>query len=403
METRLIDRFSDTAPDVSPEDVWGDAPGFHCDIQNAATALPPKRPRTENPSPPAEDCGLRIVSRVPSQPGGEYFPPLEVQEINGSVVRLSPEEPAAPRMPRQITFQERPACQDENRSGTGETNDWGSPKKPSIFWILGTGLAVAAMVIGAMMLLPFVNKSNAAWPRAGQSEWVLDPEDAITSDESLSGMLARQPEAERIFHAFISAPSAETILPLVRNPEKMAGLIRAGRYPGGAFANQRASKTTSWSVLENLGLTCGLLKGTLPDHSKFDAYFVVSQGRLVLDWKASTAYGTASFTELLQKQGNPAEIRAWITPADFYTQAFPEGSFQCYQLVSPDHQQSVWAYSPRGSAAHKALNSLIKGGYILQKQAASEKTTVRLEPGPGNAQPNQWLIGELLHKDWITP
>jgi hypothetical protein len=402
METRLIDRFSD-ASDVPPEDVWENAPGHHSDTQSTATALPPKRPRVETPSTSADDCGLRIVSRVPTRSDDEYFPPLEVQEINGSVVRLDPEEPTAPRMPRQITFQERPACQDENRSGTGETNDWGSPKNPSIIWILGTGMAVAAMVIGAMALLPFVNKSNAARPRSGQSEWVLDPEDAITSDESLSGMLARQAEAERIFHAFISAPSAETILPLVRNPEKMAGLIHAGRYPAGAFASRRVPKATSWSVLENQGVTCGILKGALPDHSKFNAYFVVSQGRLVLDWKASTAYGTASFMELLHKQGNPAEIRAWITPAEFYTRAFPESFFQCYQLVSPDHQQSVWAYSPRGSVAHKALNALIKGGYILQKKAASEKATVRLEPGPANVQPNQWLIGELLHKDWITP
>ncbi len=406
MESRLID-ITAQFPEVSPDDVWEDVAGFGFDGENTATSLPAKRVRAENPSPAAaagRDTPLRIAPQSPAPVNnGGPSPGLEVQEINGRVLRLEPEESAASRMPRQVAFRERQSHPDGNHPASGETREWGRSKRQSIVWILGTGMAVACTVVGALTLLPMVNESNAARPRPGQIELVLDPDERPKDASSLTAILARQDEAERLFHAFASASSPNAVLPLVRDPAVVEPLIRAERRPPLTSGTRRLQRTSNWSAFETNGLTYGLLKGDLPDLSDFSAYFVLSDGRLRLDWKASTAYGTASFAELERKKGNPGEIRGWISASDFYTLAFPENEFQSYQLASPDRLNSVWCYSRRGEAASERLNQLLKGGDILKSKAESVKITLQLESGPDDALANQWLIGEVLHKDWISP
>ena len=404
METSLIDRLAN-AEDVSTEDVWGDVVGLEADPRGAGVALPPKRLKEEKQANGAAEgeVGLRIGGGFSNHATGEAAPRLEVQEIDGRVLRLDPEIAAEPWAPRQFTFQERPAGHETGRSADGEARNWGKPKKQSVIWIFGSGMAVVATVVGAVMMLPSIDKSVAARPRPGDTELVLEPDGMTQEAVAIKNMLARQTEAEGIFHALVTAPSAADMLPMLRDAGKTAGLVEAKPHPLGAFAGRPAPHTDHWTALHGDGLTYGLLKGTLPDHSRFEAYFVMEGEQLVLDWKATSGYGTADFGELAQKRGNPAEIRAWISNAGFYTLAFPEDSFQCYQLLSPDKQQSVWAYCRRGGEVEGLINTRLKAGYILQNEMESMKATVRLEAGPTEALPNQWLLGELLHKDWIAP
>lgn len=400
MEARQNELFSN-APEVAPGDVWGDAPCMDGSSPNPVVTLPPKRAKPEKSgglvTGQTDGC-LRLGSKVSFPQTDEAYAPLEVHEIDGSVVRLQPQEPEVMRMPRQIVFHERPPLQDAHALA-GEASDWGRSKKQPLVWILGTGMAVAAMVVGAILLLPFINRSNAARPGQVDTEWVLEP---IANAESLSDMLARQAEAERVFREFTNARSAEDVLPLVRDPDQVAALIRARQHPAIA-TKQGVPKTLAWGARERQALTYGILSGNLPDYSGFEAYFTVSEGRLVMDWKASTAYGTADFAQLAASQGNPAEIRGWITPADFYTLAFPESGFQAYQLSSPDRQQSIWVYARRGGEVHQKLKTLLKGGYILEGRKDPEKITVRLESGSADSLPGQWSLVEILHKEWIAP
>jgi hypothetical protein len=404
METSLIDR-PPHAEDVSPEDVWGDVVGLEADSRGAGTALPPKRVKEETQANSAAEgeVGLRIGGGHSGHASGDAAPRLEVQEIDGCVVRLDPETASEPWAPRQFTFHQRPAGHEAGRGAAGEARDWGKPRKQPVIWIFGSGLAVVVTIVGAVMLLPSIDKSIAARPRPGDTELVLEPDGMTPEAVDIKNMLARQAEAEGIFRALVTAPSAADMLPLLRDAGEITALIQTKPYPPGALAGRLAPKTDHWTALHSEGLTYGLLKGTFPDHTRFEAYFVMENEKLVLDWKASSGFGTADFGELAQKRGNPAEIRAWISNAGFYTLAFPEETFQCYQLLSPDKQQSVWAYCRRGGDVEGLVNTRLKGGYILQNETESMKATVRLEPGPADALPNQWLIGELLHKDWIAP
>ncbi len=391
------------APDVSPEDVWGDAACLVCEGQDPTVILPPKRVREDKPdglgSATNDDGGLRIGAWTPDHSIAKTFSKLEVQEILGDVVRLHPEEPEVARMPRHIVFHEKPASLDE-LAMSGEAPEWGSSKKQTIFWILGAGVAISALIIGAIMALPFINKPNAARPHSGQPEWVVE---TMADGQDLNDMLALQDEAVSVFRKYKHASSAEEVLPLVREPEAVADLIRADHRPPHDPADQRPPRIRAWGARENQSLTYGILTGNLPDYSEFETYFTVSDGRLVMDWKASTAYGTADFSELAQNRGNPAQIRGWIEPMDFYNLVYPEESFQSYQLRSPDREKTIWVYARRGSDAHARINALLKGGFILEGRKDPGKVTVRLARGPADSLPNQWALVELLHKEWITP
>lgn len=402
MEMSMSDHTPD-AKGVFPEDIWGDPAALEADLQG--TILPPKRVREENHAPGADQggMGLRIGGWHAEYAAPNESQSFEVQEISGTVVRLDPDTAAEPWAERQISFQQRPAGAEPRRGAAGETREWGKSRKQPVIWIVASGSAVLAMVILALVMLPSIDKSIAARPRPGDIELILEPDGMNAEALAIKSMLARQKEAEEIIRTLVSAASVTDILPSLRDADKIAGLVQAAPHLIGSFINQPAPKTDHWTALHSDGLTYGLLKATLPDYSNFEAYFVIQDDKLVLDWEASIAFGTADFGELAQKRGDSSEIRAWVSNAGFYTLAFPEEEFQCHQLLSPGKQQSIWAYSRRGSDAESLINTRLKGGYILQNETESMKATLRLEAGSAEALPNQWLIGELLHKDWIAP
>ena len=406
MNPALIDPHNH-APEVSPDDEWGDVDGYLPAVQPAEAGpapvvLPPKRPKPEQ-STGGDQEGLRIESKPMLRPAEDSVHQLEVQEIDGSVVRLDPELPTAPKVPRQITFHEKPAENPEAHERRGEGREWGMVGKHSRRWVLGTGLAVAGVVVAALMMLPKINEANAAKPRPGDMGLVVDRDHNVKAIEAINDMLARQPEAEQIFRKFASATIAEDVLPLIREASTIEALIRKAP-PAMAVAKEwDPAGNTTWNVFEDKGKPFGILEGSLPDFSKFSAYLDLTDGQLHLDWKATTGYGTATFTELEKGEGNPSEIRAYAKPSGYYSATFPESDYQNYQLLAPDNEHAIWCYTRRGEPVAAQLAALFSGGEIVASSQDLRRVTLRLKRAPDGSLPNQWLVEEMLHKDWITP
>jgi hypothetical protein len=394
-------------PDITADDVWADPECLH---DGGQWTLPPKRPKNLNgrpASPGGHEGGLRIGSALQASSGTPENgqPGLEVAVISGEVVRLDPEIPSVERVPRQFTFHQRPDDEGKHSQSTGETSEWGRSRKASprsILWIAGCGLAVSLVVVGAMMMLPRINRSNAMELRPGQTELVI-AEDTRDAVKPITEMLARQNEAERLYQTWLTATSKDDISHLIRNPEEMLPRIHGDALPRLAPDQARPERGATWNAFERGGLVFGMLEGALPDHTIFSAYFVIVDGALRMDWEATTAHGSADFATLARREGDASEIRGWIKPSDFYTLAFPEAEYQSYQLLSPDQSASLWVYAPLDDPAHGLLSGEFEGGVILSGTPQPKKFTLHLSAGSEDALPNQWSIVELLHKDWIAP
>jgi len=388
-------------PEVAPGDLWDDAHGFDSAHGAQVAMLPRKKPRPAAAAAPV--AGLRIHAKDRPRVVEEEIYQLEVREIDGKVTRLDPAVPTVPRAARQIVFQEAPAGNSLTPLPRDVSKDWGRAGKQSVRWVLGIGVGAATVVIGAMMVLPLINESNAAHPRPGDGGLVVERVEDLTGMEPVKALLARQAEAERILKTVVSAPTVAEVLPWVREAAAVEPLIRAGYRPVAVPKGWPAPSTTQWRALDNDGHPFALLEGQLPDFTKFTAYWVIEGNQLRLDWKATAGYGTATFDELAQQRGNPAEIRGKILPGRYFTAVYPEAEFQCYQLLAPDDSQAVWCYVRRDDPVDVVVGELCLDGEILDSAPTQQRITVRLNQGPAGSQPNQWLLAEVLHKEWISP
>ena len=128
-------RFSDPknhAPEVSPADDWGDLEDVTVvSPVEAVPVLPPRRTAATRPTAASSavadggQSGLRIDSNLLRAEPSETPMRLEVQEINRGVIRLEQMEPAPLKVPRQVTFHERPVRERQDGKSRGESASWG--------------------------------------------------------------------------------------------------------------------------------------------------------------------------------------------------------------------------------------------------------------------------------------
>ena len=394
-------------PEVTPDDDWGDLEDIGSDSMAAApTILPPRRPLVGRASAvsvtPPENArtGLRIEPNLTRAEFSGAPPRLEVQELNGTIVRLEQIAASPPRVPRQVTSHEWPARETSLEKSQEASFQWGLGHRPPSHWILGAGAAVATIVVLAMMLLPVINAPNASRAVPAAEPFV---EEKIEGLEAMNLLLAKQSEAVRIFRLYATAAHVDETVSLLRDGHALKGTLETHWHPREISKSWDPAANSAWTVLDLAGHSRGLLEGTFPDQSKFSAYFTNDGNPLLLDWKATSGFGTATFGQLENNLGDPGEIRGEISSAEYYSDIFPEADYRSYRLISPDGGIAIWCYARRDEAADQVIAPLLHKNDIGGEFQHSRKITLRLARGPAGSLPNQWLIGELLHLDWVTP
>lgn len=403
MNHRLSDP-NNHVPEVSPEDSWGDPDQVRHDQVSGATVLPARRTLADqSPSAAHPEVGLRIEAN-PARLELEDCPQrLEVQEISGDVIRLDPEIEPLPKIERQFTFHERPPQENSKKKLKRLGINVKRIHRNSPRWILVMGLMVMVMVVSSLMMLPAINAPNAPREDSGRVVLSVVDEKKIKGMDNLTALLELQPEALRIFRSYAQAAGIDEITPLLRNGQDLQDVLRARWKPLGLPKSWAPGADSSWDVLDLGDRAFGLLKGDLPDGSQFSAYFTRQEGRLLLDWKPTVGFGTASFTDLSRGVGDGREIRGELSRVQYYNATYPETDYRGYSLTSPDRETTIWCYTRRGEAADAALGALFNRSEIIGESKSNQKATLRLTRGPEGSMPNQWVIQELLHIDWATP
>lgn len=406
-------RFDDPkkhAPEVPSDDAWEDShaenPSVPSGCDTEVIALPLRRAKNEfsalrDHSASHPEKGFHIAPE--SHRADDSSATHQILSPKANVVRLENAAFNPAKIPRQGIFTPLPQSIPENSHLQGEEHKWGRATKRSIRWIISGSLGVACLVILALMLLPSINESNAARPGTWQVGLVIDPAENIGKIGNLNEWLARRSEAMQLFRIFATSAIADDPLPLMRDPGKIQELVRKNRQQPTVPNDWSPPQSSTWIAFEAGDRICGVLEGTLPDFSKFRAYMVDSGNHLVLDWKATTGHGSASFDELATGRGDPGEIRAFISPSGYYNQTFTEADFKSYQLISPDENKSIWCYTRRGGATDAQFENLFFEGDIIKPEKLAYRVTVRLARGPEGTLANQWIIEELLHHEWVNP
>ena len=349
------------APPVSAADVWADCEAAAPVPRRAAgLALPEKRvacahATANSRKPVPQGLHIDVCRLVPNA-----SPALEragITEYNGAVVRL---EQALDELPFQA-LKVIPAmaliAPEPPREQRVEELEWGKTRHHPLRWLMIAGASTAVLLVAA-----------------------------LTAQESLLTTTKK----ERNNHLEL----AEDIV-----PEEVKGF----ECDGTSEANARAMVAAYATVTAEGGREHGSLRGRKPDFSPYQVYFVREGDCLRIDWEATQGLGETSFDSLQRGVGSGGVIRAYATPGTFYSLAFPETEYRSYKVIAPDREQVVWGYLRTDSAAAAALKKAFEPAERGDATGSELPVTLRLAPPPAGAQKNQWLIGEMLHIDWVCP
>lgn len=155
----------------------------------------------------------------------------------------------------------------------------------------------------------------------------------------------------------------------------------------------------------------GYLKvnGVRENRSPFEAYFVLQDGRVVLDWDATLGWSEMPFVELIEeKPFKPMLLRCRVTSRPFYEQKFGDTNYSGYILSGEEEENFFVAYvnldKPKGKEINRALRMLVNLSFIsLQPPKENVKATLRVGFREGIGESGQFEIMEYLHDGWVTP
>lgn len=289
----------------------------------------------------------------------------------------------------------------------GERPDWGANEKGrSMRWMLLAGLGVTVLVILAVVMNQrpkggrMKDREQSLYSSLALAEEEIDTEGKIP--DGLDKLVSGRPEAEAIFAAYAGAKSPDDFTGFIHAPARNRELIESKWKPLGMEMGLQPGSESAWYVKEEGGMRFAILEGILADFTAFRAFFRQDgEGKLKMDWKATSGYCSADFAELKSGKGDGSEVRVWLSQADFYTFSFPESEYRAFRVMSPKGDATIWGYVPSGSDLEKELLELFLPGQITGELTREIQAIVSLGPSDGDALPDQWLISDIVRTDWL--
>ncbi|NJR42850.1 MAG: hypothetical protein HC767_09500 [Akkermansiaceae bacterium] len=245
-----------------------------------------------------KQIGLRIESNVERQSQSDEDPALrlEIQEINGSTMRLEEAIPSPEKVPRVVVFREKGTRVKNPKSDQAADETWGKSKKQSLRWMLYNGGGVIALVVLMIALLPLVRSIQRPTPKLKEVKLQIDTKTENEENElgAMSFFIGKEKEAMGLLDRYLHASSIDDVIPLVVDGESQREIIGRHWKPLKDLQSHQLKPDESLEVYHVDDAAYGILRATLPDQSIYIAYFAKLGDRLLLDWKASSKYSSAS-------------------------------------------------------------------------------------------------------------
>lgn len=407
------------SPNSGKEDISSEQPVAKLSIEKAGEGelnLPQKRGADEKPAgyyskPNPRDekgieIGVRVIEEKESRQTGEPIQRLEVQEHVPKSAR--DEGILLPKLaPGQVIDKGESSVEEHQEIWGGrvpESENWGRSKQAPVRWIFVSILLLGIFLVAGALFIPRLKlKGTDSRRKVPNRIEAFDPYKMDMAKKAKSSLTDDfQDKAMMVVDRYAKAKTVEEVLSLVRDHGRLEGIIRKQWKPLGLPANWHIPGESKWEILRTGDLDYGRITGEYPDYTQFNFYIVQQGDDVLLDWAATTAYSETPFEALDQGQGKGGVVRAYVTPGNLYTFAFPEKEYQCFRLSPAGEEDAIWGYVKHGDLLDEVIKPFV-GGAITKDVTAECKMTLKLEQAPADALKNQWIISEMLSLDWITP
>lgn len=259
-----------------------------------------------------------------------------------------------------------------------------------MLWMLAVGSTLFALIVAGVLKIILEEPPTAT---------AQDRTDEVPAVEEVVPASVHLPDAdflaaaEPLARAFLTAETADELLPLVRNPETSGPRIQS-RFPDGkieapgmAAFNTRLDVTRQGAALSVLVRTDDMLEKRL-------AFFPAAEG-LKIDWESWAGWSDMPWQEFLATKPEQAFMfRVVLSPVEYYNFGFTDDrKWQSYRLVSPDGEHAIYGYVEKGTPLELSLR--------LSPDIKQTDLTLLLKFPPNAVSRNQVLITQMLAEGWV--
>lgn len=201
--------------------------------------------------------------------------------------------------------------------------------------------------------------------------------------------------AQPIAETFLTATTVEQILPLIRDLERVKPQILA-YYPDGKIKPTGLSKFNATDAISYLGSHASVVILT-PESEYKHLAFVDGADGLKIDWESWVGWSEMPWDKLIESRPtSPMLVRAKLKWMDYYNFGFSdESKWRSYQLLSPNEEQSLFAYAERNSSLDQVLRPAEKSIFI--------HVTLKIRFPDNGEKRNQVVIVEHVSDGWVVP
>jgi hypothetical protein len=262
--------------------------------------------------------------------------------------------------------------------------------------------------VGGLAIQPWLREQGADSQRSFFENFEVIEETTTSTTESPTRYFEENADlvAQELRDALTRYAHAKTlaeVLPLVRDGERLRLKLLEFWRPWNAPEGWEPPSDAAMGYGSAGDRPYAFMTGKDPNYAPFHMVFVRENNRMLVDWEASEGIGSNTFEELSNPELKDAVMRVTVSPAVYYSAAFPEKKYRSFQLVARDGVEYVWGYAEIGTPVEEQLSALFRPGVILNEQVSSEPVRLRLGRRQAGALPNQWVILDMLHKGWVSP
>ena len=157
------------------------------------------------------------------------------------------------------------------------------------------------------------------------------------------------------------------------------------------------------------GLGCLEVAGTRVDGEAYKIYFVHEDGKVVLDWDASTSWSELSIAEIAeQKPRKDTLVRCLLEKRPVYDWKFGEVEYSGYFISSPDRTERLIAYVALNSERNKKIDRELKvvlnyGSYTELPLLKNRRVTLKIRHHNDVNKSGIFEISEFEYAGWVRP